>query len=287
VATLYRPLIPYGSKDLIPVRERDQEISSSVGSSSPSCAISAMSGHAGISKPFELGKEPCPPQPVICNVSGKGVPISIALIDKHSFTRECITKSLREHCNRLDIAAFAAYDDCLRSQRPHDLILYHLHESVARRDNGQSVNTIKKLLEIAPVVVLCDVDCVESVLAAFENGARGYIPTESTALELAVEIIHLVKAGGTFVPSSILAAREMNRECWVPTTQQFTHRQMAVLDHLKLGKANKIIAYELGMSESTVKVHIRNIMKRLKATNRTEVACRAHELGINEKHATD
>ena len=43
-------------------------------------------------------------------------------------------------------------------------------------------------------------------------------------------------------------------------------------------KANKIIAYELKLRESTVKVHIRNIMKKLKATNRTEVACKVNDL---------
>ena len=41
-------------------------------------------------------------------------------------------------------------------------------------------------------------------------------------------------------------------------------------------EANKAIAHALAMSESTVKVHIRNIMKKMQATNRTEVACLAH-----------
>jgi DNA-binding NarL/FixJ family response regulator len=133
------------------------------------------------------------------------------------------------------------------------------------------------------------VDCVESISAAFESGARGYIPTASTAVELAVEIIRLVKAGGTFVPPSILYARAMIREGATPgaiTTQRFTPRQSAVLELLKLGKTNKIIAHELQVSESTVKVHIRNIMKRLKATNRTEVAARAHELELGERSRT-
>jgi len=47
---------------------------------------------------------------------------------------------------------------------------------------------------------------------------------------------------------------------------------------LRRGKANKVIAYELNMRESTVKVHVRNIMKKLKARNRTEVAFMANEL---------
>ena len=58
----------------------------------------------------------------------------------------------------------------------------------------------------------------------------------------------------------------------------FTARQIAVIDALRKGKANKIIAFELNMKESTVKVHVRNIMKRLKAHNRTEVSYLANQL---------
>jgi len=51
----------------------------------------------------------------------------------------------------------------------------------------------------------------------------------------------------------------------------FSPRQLQVLEQLSEGKQNKIIAYELGMAESTVKVHIRHIMKKLNARNRTQV----------------
>jgi len=60
-------------------------------------------------------------------------------------------------------------------------------------------------------------------------------------------------------------------------TRIFTLRQAEVVQALRKGKANKIIAYELNLRESTVKVHIRNIMKKLKATNRTEVAYKLSE----------
>jgi DNA-binding NarL/FixJ family response regulator len=52
----------------------------------------------------------------------------------------------------------------------------------------------------------------------------------------------------------------------------FTPREIEVLHRLRQGLQNKIIAYELGMSESTVKVHLRNVMKKLNASNRTQVA---------------
>jgi len=58
----------------------------------------------------------------------------------------------------------------------------------------------------------------------------------------------------------------------------FTSRQTAVIAALRQGKQNKIIAHELNMRESTVKVHVRNIMQKLKATNRTEVAYLTNQL---------
>ena len=51
-----------------------------------------------------------------------------------------------------------------------------------------------------------------------------------------------------------------------------------ILHELRRGKANKIIAYDLNLCQSTVKVHIRNIMKKVGATNRTEVAYKLREL---------
>ena len=66
-----------------------------------------------------------------------------------------------------------------------------------------------------------------------------------------------------------------------PTAAQpnkLTSRQVMVLNHLQQGKANKIIAHELGMSESTVKVHVRNIMRKMGATNRTQAAYKAQSL---------
>jgi len=57
-----------------------------------------------------------------------------------------------------------------------------------------------------------------------------------------------------------------------------TGREVAVLDALFKGKANKVIAHELNVRESTVKVHVRNLIKKFKAKNRTEVAYLAQEL---------
>jgi DNA-binding NarL/FixJ family response regulator len=222
--------------------------------------------------------------------AGKPV-ISIAMIDEHSFTRECITRSLQQLDDDLNITSFATREDCLKSAGNYDLVLYHFHESMANREfNDEQLGFLAKILAIGPLIMLVAHDAPGSAFKALESGARGYVPTASTSLELAVEIIRLVRAGGTFVPPSSLPARGVSllgTTRGATTSQQFTERQLAVLGHLKQGKTNKIIAHELKMSESTVKVHIRKIMKKLNATNRTEVACRAHELEISAPRPTD
>src|SRR5690606_25215554 len=109
-------------------------------------------------------------------------------------------------------------------------------------------------------------------------GVHGFIPS-SVDIDVCIEAIGLAIAGGQFVPaSSVLAMRGLLGSTCSPrkvsSNSSFTARQAAVAEGLRRGKANKAIARELDLCESTVKVHIRNIMKKLGATNRTEVACK-------------
>src|SRR5690606_40289096 len=105
--------------------------------------------------------------------------------------------------------------------------------------------------------------------------------------EACVGVANLARAGGTFVPaSSVLSMRHLIDAGSHETRSfagMFTQRQAEVAQALRRGKANKIIAYELRLRESTVKVHIRNIMKKLKATNRTEVVYKINDIYPAEK----
>jgi DNA-binding NarL/FixJ family response regulator len=84
-----------------------------------------------------------------------------------------------------------------------------------------------------------------------------------------------------YIPASTLMAANRLHETGGVAAHSglagLTTRQLAVLEAVRRGKANKIIAYELNMCESTVKVHLRNIMKKLRARNRTEAAFMINE----------
>ena len=214
-------------------------------------------------------------QQTIRKIHSRKVQIALAIIDERTFTGWSIATSLEKLSKLLKITSFVTCDECVASAKHYDLILVHMLDSVANQNSN-----VRKILPIAPVIILSDDDSYHSVCAAFNIGVRGYIPTISTPPELAIEIMYLVDSGGTFLPPSGLSPRGISQRETLNrvSTQQFTPRQMAVLHRLKLGKANKIIAYELQISESSVKSHIRNIMNKMNAKNRTEVACRAHEL---------
>jgi DNA-binding NarL/FixJ family response regulator len=130
-----------------------------------------------------------------------------------------------------------------------------------------------------PIVIVGDREDSHQVGEALLLGARGYIPTTLTA-RVVVESLRLIQAGGTFVPacafSEVLTQRRSERPEPAPKAMfnlaGLTPRQREVFDLLRRGKPNKIIAYELSMCESTVKVHVRQIMRKLQASNRTQAA---------------
>ncbi|MGK9169470.1 response regulator transcription factor [Inquilinus limosus] len=128
------------------------------------------------------------------------------------------------------------------------------------------------------MIVTGDREESAQVLAILSCGARGYIPT-SVSLSVAMGALSLAVAGGVFVPASTLPrAGGPDRKRSAEPEMRFglTERQRAIADGISRGKPNKIIAYELNLCESTVKVHIRSIMKKLQARNRTEVAFKLH-----------
>jgi DNA-binding NarL/FixJ family response regulator len=113
---------------------------------------------------------------------------------------------------------------------------------------------------------------------------RGYIPT-SVECEVAVAALRLIGAGGTFVPVNSLHSTTAKPDDQPQGGRQrrsdgrdLTPRELSVIDLLREGKPNKLIARQLEMQEITVKVHVRNILRKLNAANRTHAAFVANRL---------
>ncbi|HVV94037.1 MAG TPA: response regulator transcription factor [Hyphomicrobiales bacterium] len=222
----------------------------------------------------ERGAEPLP---------GPMADMTVALIDRRALYRECFAKCLRALHRAGTILSYGSVSEwsAAAASRPSGaLVLYCV--GAKRATEPEVVRDIGVLsrAESAPAILMSDIEDPDQILGALDNGARGYIPT-STSLDVVVEALRLVGAGGIFVPaSSLISARRAGQAAGQRHGGHgmFTPRQTAVLDALRHGKANKVIAFELNMRESTVKVHVRNIMRKLKARNRTEVAFLTHEM---------
>ncbi len=204
---------------------------------------------------------------------------AVVVIDKRTIIRECLAQSMLS-CN-YDVRTLPSIDGCA------DLVSTFDCDVVVLCGNSDSdVAHDLKLLQTecrdCPVLVIFDAIGPDTVINNLEIGARGVLPT-SSSLGILHGVINLIRAGGTYVPPDSMIAAQRSRAggTVAPVNgQPFTARQSAIIAAIRKGSPNKIIAYELGMCESTVKVHIRNIMKKLKVRNRTELAFKASELRI-------
>ena len=200
---------------------------------------------------------------------------AIVLIEPRGLIRECLIRCLQS-ATGYPMVGYASVGAWLQHAPSREACLVIL-SSTTQNPTGvnEQFDELTQAGIALPVVVLSDSQEPDHVFDLMERGATGLVSSDIT-LDVAVQALRLVIAGGVYIPANcVLAAwRHSDPGTRKPCakTGMFTARQAAVVEALRKGKANKVIAYELDMRESTVKVHVRNIMKKLNARNRTEVA---------------
>ena len=222
--------------------------------------------------------------------------MKILLVDDHSLFRD----GLRHLLNGLDANAtvleVGSGSEALAAvgQNP-DLDLILLDLSLPDLDGLEILTRLHDGQPEVPVVVLSGSEHVSDIIAALEAGARGYIPKSSSSQVLCAAL-KLVFAGAVYVPPAVFAApcpaaaarpAPKLADLWHadeaisdPAALGLTPRQQDVLKLIVEGKSNKLIARELGIEESTVKVHISPVLKALKVVNRVHAILAVSRLGI-------
>jgi DNA-binding NarL/FixJ family response regulator len=164
--------------------------------------------------------------------------------------------------------------------------------SVEDPEQQALIKSLRKQIPRAPLVVISDREEPKEVCAAFKGGAAGFMPT-SIDPSVALQALSFIKCGGSFFPPSALSQTQMSSVATQVTNgpgradigshesmgpSALSSKQEQVFRLLRQGQSNKVIASQLGVSEATVKVHLRCIMRKLGVANRTQVAIAA----INE-----
>jgi DNA-binding NarL/FixJ family response regulator len=179
-----------------------------------------------------------------------------------------------------EILPFRTAFDCITfSAKPLDLIVFH--------SRGHGVSDLHGLTELrkgfpkVKLLVLSDSAAMDPALVQrlLAEGTSGFMLTGSNSLEMFISAIRLVTSGGTFVSREFFMAEHLSKppagRADIHKVHRITQRERSVLELIKHGKPNKIIAHELGLSVCTVKIHTRNLIQKMGAANRTQAAVNA------------
>jgi two-component system nitrate/nitrite response regulator NarL len=212
---------------------------------------------------------------------------TVLLVDARAWTREALACGLEVASRDLRVLRFADFSELPGAELPIGAAVVLLTVTGRRLSDprvSSAIAATRSRLPEMPVAVLSEEEDAETIVEAVEGGLSGYVPMSLELGPLARALI-FVAAGGTFVPAELLltsfrvpAAHDLPAAtpADVPTPaamrNRLTPREIVVLVLVGQGQSNKQIARELNLSEATAKVHVRHIMRKLGAVNRTQVA---------------
>jgi two-component system, NarL family, response regulator LiaR len=212
--------------------------------------------------------------------------IRVAIADDHAVVRQGL-RTFLELQDDMEVVGEAADGDeavALVEQTAPDVVLLDL--VMPRVDGIEATRRIRERSPETRILVLTSFADDHTVLPAVRAGAAGYLLKDVQPPELA-RAIRTVHAGEALLAPAVatmlveqLAAEDGGDANAREERAHLTPRELEVLAELARGRANKAIAFELGVSERTVKTHVSNILGKLGFTDRTQAAVYAVEHGL-------
>lgn len=200
---------------------------------------------------------------------------TILLVDDHPLLRKGL-KQLLSFDDELEVVAEASSGEeaiVIAEREDPDLIILDLN--MQGMDGLQTLSKMRELGVTSRIVMLTVSDADEDVLTAISQGADGYL-LKDTDPDLLLEQIKLSITGKMVLSEAVtqVLAAAIRRPAVRPVSEldSLTAREVEILECIAKGMSNKVIARELDISDGTVKVHVKHLLKKLGLRSRVEAA---------------
>ncbi|MDI1327733.1 MAG: response regulator transcription factor [Brevundimonas sp.] len=160
------------------------------------------------------------------------------------------------------------------SRGPVDLLLLDLR--LADSEGFAGLAGVRGDFPTVPVVVVSASEDGATIARALAFGAAGFIPKSATLGEM-VEALAAIRSGDVWAPATAAVAEVEPMEARIAT---LTPSQLKILIGLQQGRLNKQIAFDLGVTEATIKAHLTGVFRKLGVQNRTQAVIAARALSI-------
>jgi DNA-binding NarL/FixJ family response regulator len=202
----------------------------------------------------------------------------IIIVDDHPLFRAALRQTLAGGSDPASIEEagdLAALSAALEADRDCDLVLLDLNMPGAHGFSGLLL--LRAQYPEVPVMIISAVEDPKVIRRTFELGAAGYLPKSVGPAEIR-SAIDTVLRGEIFVPNGISLAEDDEHSAFIRRLSTLTPQQIRVLMMLSDGLMNKQIAYELSISEATVKAHVSSILQKLDVDSRTQAVIAASRI---------
>ena len=208
--------------------------------------------------------------------------MKVLIADDHALFRDSLSLQLEEINPDCIILQASNFNQALKFVESDNQIALIVMDLDMPDMNWQEA--LKELKAKAPNAKFVAVSAFEdgaTIRKSLEMGVSGYISKRSEK-EVLNGALRLILEGGTYLPPSVLqpTAGAIIQDNSYRTGKSLTNRQNQVLGLVAQGLSNKQIAYEMGVSEATVKLHINALLRSVGATNRTQAVIMAQKMGI-------
>ena len=207
--------------------------------------------------------------------------MKILIADDHALFRDGLALYLEKLAPDVVIAQAGSYSQMFKLLASDDKIDFVFFDFEMNDMSWQeALEILKQNSNKTSFVIISGAEDNRTIKTILASGAKGYIPKRSDAKVLN-NALRLILDGGTYVPPNLIeniASNPLNSKN--SGTKNLTYRQSQVLDLIAQGKSNKQIAFDMGVSESTVKLHINALLRSLHVSNRTQAVITAQKMGI-------